>query len=249
MIGFKKIRRYWYAATRHSIGEIWMLHNVCAEKNPIKSLRPYEINPKKLEQLILAYKDKGYEFVSIEEAGSRMCSKQKCNKFVCITLDDGYENNFTIAYPIFKKHSTPFCIYIAPALILGEVVDAEHDNNMMSINQLRELSNESLCTLAGHTYSHVDLNTLTYEEQYDDIKKGLDWLSNITTKPIKDFSYPFGRRNDNTIQIIKSLGVERAVLAGGGGVLNNTKPLILNIPRILVDDTYAINSINNNTRL
>lgn len=249
MIGFKKIRRFWYAATRHCIGEIWMLHNVCEEKNPINSLRPYEIHPDNLEKLIIAYKTIGYEFVSIEEAVNRMCSKQKCNKFVCITLDDGYENNFTLAYPLFKKHATPFCIYIAPALILGEVVDAEHDNNMMSINQLHELANEPLCTLAGHTYSHVDLNTLTFEKQYDDIKKGLDWLSNITTKPIKDFSYPFGRRNDNTIQIIKSLGVERAVLAGGGGVLNNTKPLLLNIPRILVDDTYAINSINNNTSI
>ena len=103
--------------------------------------------------------------------------------------------------------------------------------------------------MAGHTYSHVDLNTLTYEEQYDDIKKGLDWLSDITSKPIKDFSYPFGRKNDNTIQIINTLGVDRAVLAGGGEVLNNTKPLILNIPRILVDDTYAIKSINSNTRL
>ena len=249
MIGFKKIRRYWYAATRHYIGEIWMLHQVCEEQNPINSLRPYEIHPEKLEQLILAYKKNGYEFVSIEEAGMRMCSKQKCNKFVSITLDDGYENNFTIAYPIFKKHATPFCIYVAPALISGEVVDMEHDNNMMSMNQLQELANEPLCTLAGHTYSHVDLNTLTYQEQYDEIKKGLDWLSNITSKPIKDFSYPFGRRNDNTIQIIKKLDIERAVLALGGGVLNNTQPLILNIPRILVDDTYATKFINNNSSI
>ena len=81
----RKIRRYWYALTRHAIGEIWMLHRVWDTQTPIARLRPYEIEPAVLERLIVAYKQKGYEFVSIEEAYARMSSRKKCKKFVAVT--------------------------------------------------------------------------------------------------------------------------------------------------------------------
>lgn len=248
MFGFRKIRRYWHAITRHAIGEVWMLHRVSNATTPISRLRPYEIQPINLERLIIAYVEKGYEFVSIEEACRRMCSKKKCNKFVAITLDDGYEDNYHVAYPIFQRHNIPFCIYVAPALITGESnVDEEYDYKMMTIDQIFALANEPLCTLAAHTYSHVSLQVLSKSEQLQEIKRGIDWLFNITKKPIKDFSYPYGRRNDETKKIIKDLGIERAVLAGGGRVLNYTEGLTLDIPRILIDDTYATEYfINNN---
>lgn len=235
----RKIRRYWYALTRHAIGEIWMLHRVWNTQTPISRLRSYEIQPAVLERLIVAYKQKGYEFVSIEEAYVRMSSRKKCGKFVAVTLDDGYEDNFSVAYPIFKKYEVPFCIYVAPGLITDEEkADEEYDYTMMSEEQLRQLAKEPLCTLGAHTYTHVRLHTLNYEEQLAEVKKGKDWLEKITRKPIEDFAYPFGCRNDVTAMVMKELGIKRAVLAGGGRVLNNTGPLALDMPRVLVDNSY-----------
>ena len=238
MIGLRKIRRYWFAWTRHSIGEVWMLHRVCRNYTPDNFLRNYEISQEGLEKKIVEYRQKGYEFVSMEEAYARMSerhSRKGC--FVAITLDDGYEDNYSVAYPIFKKYSVPFCIYVAEGLISEEFrADEKFDYSMMSLAQLDELAKEPLCTLGAHTYSHTRLGGLSYEQQLYEIQRSVEWLSGITHQAVEDFAYPYGSKNKDSEKILRKLGIKRAVLAGGGEVLNATGALALNIPRVLVND-------------
>jgi peptidoglycan/xylan/chitin deacetylase (PgdA/CDA1 family) len=56
-----------------------------------------------------------YEFISLDELHQRLVAgkKYKSNrKFVCITFDDGYRNNYEHAFPVLKKHKIPFAIYL-----------------------------------------------------------------------------------------------------------------------------------------
>ena len=191
-----------------------MLHRVCRNYTPDNFLRNYEISPEGLDKKIVEYRQKGYEFVSMEEACARMSERNsRKGRFVAITLDDGYEDNYSVAYPIFKKFGVPFCIYVAEGLITGEFrADEKFDYSIMSLAQLDELAKEPLCTLGAHTYSHVRLCGLSYEQQLYEIK------------------------NKDSEKILRKLGIKRAVLAGGGEVLNATGALALNIPRVLVND-------------
>ncbi|WP_216086316.1 polysaccharide deacetylase family protein [Paludibacter propionicigenes] len=72
-----------------------------------------EITPEFLEKTILDYQARGYLFVSLDEV-HEIVSKQKRlrQKFVCFTFDDGYADNYELAYPIFKKYNCPFAIYV-----------------------------------------------------------------------------------------------------------------------------------------
>ena len=95
-------------------GVILMLHRVVEERSPLAVNRELEVTPAFLEQTILKYKSAGYRFVSLDEVQQQVESREHAqHKFVCFTFDDGYADNYKLAYPIFKKHNCPFAIYIA----------------------------------------------------------------------------------------------------------------------------------------
>lgn len=231
---FKKIKRYCFQFTHPVIGEVWQLHRVRPNLSDNDELRTYEITPKRLETLIQTYMQNGYEFVSMDTVYSYVMSESKCkNKFVAVTLDDGYEDNYSVAYPIFKKYKIPFCIYVAQAYILGKKSASDKfDFKMLSIEQLIELSNETLCTLGGHTFSHIRLNRLSNEEQYKEIIECKLWLENVIDKTVEHYAFPYGEYTQDTIDIMKQIGVKCSVAAWGGGVRITHRQF--DVPRKLV---------------
>ena len=211
-----------------------MLHRVNDEVSMLESQRRYEITPAKLESMIVTYKEQGYEFVSMADVEKRMSGDSK-RKFIAVTLDDGYEDTYTVAYPIFRKYNVPFCVYIAEGLVTGEVCPEQlRGYKMLSEKQIVELSKLPLCTIGSHTKSHMALDTLSNHEQYDEIKQCKEWLEGVVGYPVRDFAYPYGKTNKSTLGIVKDLGITRAVHAGGGDVLNRTSRMKHAIPRIVV---------------
>jgi peptidoglycan/xylan/chitin deacetylase (PgdA/CDA1 family) len=98
------------------IGAILMLHQVSPD--PIKPFDPnhiLRITPGFLERVIRICHEEGYEPVSISEAHRRLQNGVSGRPFVVFTLDDGYRDNLVHAYPVFKQHSIPFCVYVPSA--------------------------------------------------------------------------------------------------------------------------------------
>lgn len=109
----RKIYRKLYKLIHPTWGEVLMLHRVVKEKSQLYDNKLMEISPDFLEKTIVAYKEKGYQLVSLDELYYILAQKKRPKKkFVCFTLDDGYIDNFEIAYPIFKKHDCPFVVYV-----------------------------------------------------------------------------------------------------------------------------------------
>lgn len=234
---FKKFRRYWFNLLHPAIGEVWQLHRVTDECSKQERVRPYEITLARLESLIQMYLANGYEFIPIAEVAERMSGK-KGKKFVCVTLDDGYANNYEIAYPIFKKYNVPFCIYVCEDMITGARREDNIENyRFLTIDQLRDLDKEPLCTLGGHTRSHVHLTHLSIDQQTQEIYGCKIWLENILGHPIDDYAFPYGDYNKVAIDILHRIRIKRAVAAWGGPVRINTTDRILTIPRLLVTKT------------
>lgn len=93
------------------LGTIFMLHRVKEiNSNGLKNVENLKITPKYLETIIKELKKMNYDFISLSELKERVLSKNK--KFVVFTLDDGYKDNYEIAYKIFKKYNIPFTIYV-----------------------------------------------------------------------------------------------------------------------------------------
>jgi len=95
------------------ITTIFMLHRVDEfEKGKLYPNENMKVSPKFLEEFIVELKNNGYEFISLDRLYEILQNQEKVNKKIVFTLDDGYKDNFTLAYPIFKKYNVPFTIYI-----------------------------------------------------------------------------------------------------------------------------------------
>ena len=222
----QRIKRKLYKATHPVVGEIWMLHRcVSREQRSVKlEQRVLEVTPDWLGQKILEYQEKGYRFISIDEAAEILQRTQlstvncKLSTFVCLTFDDGYRDNYTLAYPLLKRLGIPFTVYVTTGFIDNRLPMWWYPDQQlgMSNEELRLLDADPLCTIGAHTVSHPKLDTLSYEEQYKEIADSKQELEQLLGHPINHFSFPHGAYNDDTLDICREMGFATAVMAWGG---------------------------------
>jgi peptidoglycan/xylan/chitin deacetylase (PgdA/CDA1 family) len=122
-------------------GLIFMLHRVLPEQErSVFSLnKGLAITPEKLEEFILLFKNKGYQFISLEDIATCAENGRKLpKKFICFTLDDGYRDNLVYGLPIFKKHQVPFTLYITNCFPNGTAILWWYlfENHAKSFNKL-----------------------------------------------------------------------------------------------------------------
>ena len=97
----------------NGIATIFMLHRVVSfEKDKLFPNENMKVSPWFLEKFIIELKKKGYSFISLDELYEILQQQRKVKKCIVFTLDDGYKDNYEIAYPIFKNYNVPFTIYI-----------------------------------------------------------------------------------------------------------------------------------------
>jgi peptidoglycan/xylan/chitin deacetylase (PgdA/CDA1 family) len=103
-----------FAPAYSGLGHILTFHRVIplTQEERIHNHLSLEISPEQLESTIQFYKKEGYGFVSLDQVYQYLKEGKTNKKFVAFTFDDGYKDNFTIAFPILKKHGIPFTIYI-----------------------------------------------------------------------------------------------------------------------------------------
>jgi peptidoglycan/xylan/chitin deacetylase (PgdA/CDA1 family) len=95
---------------------IVVYHGVCvgtpAPDVPSWHLVPLDRLRKQIEHL-----SRRYEILPIDEAFDALVRGSLRRSSACVTFDDGYKNNFTLALPVLKQFSAPATIYLATGLI------------------------------------------------------------------------------------------------------------------------------------
>lgn len=82
----------------------------------------YSCNEQLFEEHIQFYKS-NFDVISIEELESLATTTKKFNnKFAVITFDDGYIDNYRLAYPILKSYKTPAVFFIATDFIDKDIL-------------------------------------------------------------------------------------------------------------------------------
>ena len=228
------LRRKLHNLTHPVLGRILMLHRVVEHRSDDPAQRELEVTADFLEQTILDYRQQGYSFISIDELSSILTTHYTLStkKNICITFDDGYQDNHDIAYPLLKRLEVPFAVYVTTGFIDNRLPMWWYPGERLGITteSLKILDADPLCTIGAHTVSHPKLDTLSPEEQRKEIMQSKHELETLLSHPIRHFSYPHGSYNTDTLSIINQQAFRSALLAWGGNTRRGANPLML--PRI-----------------
>ncbi len=228
------LRRKLHNLTHPMLGRILMLHRVVEHRSDDPAQRELEVTPDFLEQTILDYRQKGYTFIKIDELPifNFQFSIFNSSRFVCLTFDDGYQDNHDIAYPLLKRLEVPFAVYVTTGFIDNRLPMWWYPGERLGISSesLKSLDAAPLCTIGAHTVSHSRLDTLSLDDQQKEIAQSCQELEGLLGHPVHHFSYPNGAYNADTLTIVKQQSFRTALCAWGGTVRRGVNPLTL--PRI-----------------
>ncbi|MGZ8242004.1 polysaccharide deacetylase family protein [Methylomagnum sp.] len=90
-------------------------HRVLAETDP---LSPNETTAARFDAEMALLKQV-FNVLPLSEAVARLKAGSLPVRTACVTFDDGYADNLTLALPILKKHGLPACFFIASGYLNG----------------------------------------------------------------------------------------------------------------------------------
>lgn len=129
-------------------------------------------------------------------------------KVVWLTLDDAYRDNETAALPILRaKHLHATINYIT---------SFSQRKNHLSLTAVDRMRQSGWIEFESHTVHHLDLNTLTNQQQSKELTQSKQWLDQHLKQKTRMICYPAGRANDATAKIAKKAGYEIGLTTAPG---------------------------------
>jgi len=112
---YKLIGNYFSPAGQNARLSIFIFHRVLAEQDPIF---PREATAESFDSQIACLKAV-FNMLPLAEAVTRLKAGTLPERPACITFDDGYADNVTLALPILKKHGVHATFFIATGYLNG----------------------------------------------------------------------------------------------------------------------------------
>lgn len=106
------------------------------------------------------------------------------NDFCALTFDDVPESFYNNAYPILRKYSIPFTLFVNISLL--------DKTGYISRAQLIEISRCDLCTIGSHGVEHGETAMLTKQQFLNDLSQSKEELEAIIGGTVKLYAYPYG---------------------------------------------------------
>jgi peptidoglycan/xylan/chitin deacetylase (PgdA/CDA1 family) len=105
-----------YASKFAGIGVIFMYHRILRPGEV--SLYPgYAVSTDELDICLRTVRAAGWKIASIDEMHAALRAGGADHRLACFTFDDGYEDNYTAALPVFQMHGASMCVYVSTGLI------------------------------------------------------------------------------------------------------------------------------------
>ncbi|OPZ82763.1 MAG: Poly-beta-1,6-N-acetyl-D-glucosamine N-deacetylase precursor [bacterium ADurb.Bin429] len=206
---------------------VLMYHRVC-ELTPREArsplMRDLTVPPVDFAWQMQYLRDNEFTIISVEDVERALRERLPLPvKAVAVTMDDGYRDNFTCAYPILRRHQAPATVFLVTSVV-GDAAHLtwEHARNMR----------QGDCGFQSHTVHHYDLTTLNDEQLHSELIDSRETITVHLRRPVSQVAYPSGAFNDRVVAGVRAAGYTAAWKKGGGPVTPDCDPLRL--PRIRV---------------
>ncbi|MFK7804139.1 MAG: polysaccharide deacetylase family protein [Anaerolineae bacterium] len=184
---------------------ILLYHQITAERDADDPFR-LSVSPQNFEQQMSYLAKKNYRCVSLTEALRLRAEGADGRKTFAITFDDGYLDNYEVAFPILKKHGF-FCTIFIVTEFVGRTLawPGLREVSFMTWDQMSEMlpsSNE----FGAHTATHPNLHEISVAEAEQEIRESKEILEQALSRPILHLAYPGGHHSPEIREIMRRAG-------------------------------------------
>lgn len=206
---------WWRAATDWRRPRVLMYHMV-SDPVPGAKFNGLRVSPAAFERQLAWLAANGFHFATMSD----LVEGSVPAKTVAITFDDGYQDNYTNAFPLLKRYGAKATLYL--------VVD-RHDRDWSTYKkahhasgelmrepkltdaQVREMVQSGVFELGAHTLTHANLPTLDAAARTREVAGARAELERQFGVPVTSFAYPFGIFGDDDVDAARAAGYSNAV--------------------------------------
>lgn len=149
------------------------------------------VRPAKLEQQLQYLSENGYETIFFED----FAHLERYEKPVILTFDDGYDDNYTVLYPLLEKYQTKATIFV-----IGNAMGSTHK---MTQEQVYEMAASGLVSIQSHTYTHGNLSAMDEAALRQEMERSNAALAAATGQIPYVLCYPEGKYSYLTMDVAK----------------------------------------------
>ena len=180
-------------------------------------------------------RERGYRSVSLGDLTAYMQGSpvKLPEKPVLITFDDGYEDNYTQAFPVLKQEGFRAAIFMVQSNF--------NRKNRLSVQQIQEMEQAGI-EIGSHTRSHPNLTKLAASALEQEVGQSRRGVERLAGQSIDYFAYPGGFYNLEVLEKTAQSGYAGAftVLPGVNRPDKDNPYLLRRIPVFSYTDFDAI---------
>ena len=178
------------------------------------------------DKLCKVLKEYGYETITFMDLLNYLdYGKALPEKPVIITSDDGFQDNYTNAFPILKKYGYKMTVF----LVTGAIGDSDADRKtngyfnkrtdvirpILTWPEIIEM-NEYGCEFLSHTVNHIRLGLASDEEVLYELIQSKKDIESHLNKSVLFFAWPYDNHSDSKWDLFLQAGYRGAVRYWGG---------------------------------
>ncbi|MBI5464512.1 MAG: polysaccharide deacetylase family protein, partial [Ignavibacteriales bacterium] len=195
---------------------VLMYHRV-VPKEPTEWKHGIWVTREQFRTQLASLRRRGFQSVTFHDYAKFMKGEFSLpKKPVMLTFDDGYEDNYTEAYPLMEEFGMKGIIYlVADRRRTNFWVPEEPNTPLMSKTQIREMAVNGH-EFGSHTISHLRLPEADGRTAEREIRESKNRCEALAGKEVVSFAYPFGACSEEAKRLVRDAGYQFAVAADTG---------------------------------
>jgi len=196
---------------------VLMYHQVCEDG----TFEPSEfiVSASTFRRQLHYMAEHGFSTPRISELLGQSWNSQDARKPVLLTFDDGYLNNYQVAFPILQEFGfTALISLVADPRVRTNSWDAVKgivEAPLMTPQHIREMAAHGI-EFASHSYGHKSLPSLNDDQLMVEVVRSKETIEDLLGKKVEAMVYPYGDVDALVKRVVREAGYQCAFATHSG---------------------------------
>ncbi len=193
---------------------VLMYHRIVKKRSDAGKHKIFVYEKNFIKQLDYLHKN-GYQTITFNDIIQQKITD--FNKKIILTFDDGYQDNYYLAFPLLKKYNFKAVIYLVTQETenVWGIKEGEPQLPLLTNKMIKEMLNYGI-EFGAHTQHHLAVNEIPVEQAKTEIYNSKKDVEAIIQQECVSFAYPFGGINPEVKKMVKQAGYQFAVSTNTG---------------------------------